>query len=213
MTIEATGPGGVTRSGGPRSRDAINEADGGHVYFGTDASGNTVLAGRDGNEYRPGHIGEFYAKLGANTTVPTGVGTPVHLQFSNIIVDTLGIYNASTHLIEIPDDIVKIDCEYGVELKNDAAATAGTVRGFTMNNNSGGAITGLAALTCTKVGMVGGSYGRCTFDVPISLTDYSGDGRKIKPQFRHDAGTDLFVGDSSGSGVAQTFIKMRLYRA
>lgn len=174
------------------------------------AAAGPVLAWA-GNEYQLGPVGEFYAKLGANTTVPTGTGTPTHLQFSNVITDTLSIYDAVNHLIAIPDDIVKIDCEYAIELKNDAAATGGTIRGFTMNSSAGSAISGLSAMSCTKIGMVGGAYQRASFNVYMS--DYLGDDRKIKPQFRHDAGTDLFVGDSSGGGVAQTYIKMRLYRA
>ena len=215
MCIRATATGAMTVTLEEGKNDLSADGaywDSEYATFSTDANNNTVLVGAGGNEYRVGHIGEFFAKLGATTTVPTGVGTPVHLQFSDVIVDTLGIYDSATHLIGIPDDIVKIDCEYGIEMKNDAAATAGTVRGFTMNNNIGGAIIGLAALSCTKVGMVGGAYGRCCFDVRMPIADYVGDGRKIKPQFRHDAGVDLVVGDSSGTGVAQTFIKIRLYR-
>lgn len=182
----------------------------------TDASGNTVLVGAGGNNYRVGHVGELFIKpLTYLVCATTVAGSQTHLHFDDVIVDDLGCYNATTHLIEIPTDIVKIDFEYASELASVASgfgSSTGTIRAMTMNNNNGGSLTGLSALPCSRVGMDGGAYARSAFSVytPATLT---GNDRIIKPRFIQDSGGDIRIGDSTGTGVSQTYIKMRLYRA
>lgn len=170
-----------------------------------------------GSPVLPVAVGEFFARPSSYTVVPTGLATPTHIFFDDVIRDDLGIYDATNHLIVIPDDVVKIDCEYAVELASVASgfgSNAGTTRAMTMNLTSGTAITGLGALSCSRVGMDGGAYSRMAISVPMSLDAFpSGWGRDIKPQFRQDSGVDIRIGDSSGTGAAQTFVKMRLYRA
>jgi hypothetical protein len=180
-----------------------------------DASGNTVLVGADGESRQLGEYGFFYARPSTYTEIATGVGVFTKINFNAVIEDTHGIYNTTDNTIDIPVDCKYFDAEYAVELANVASgfgSSAGTVRGFVLNDISGSVITGLSSLPCTKVGMDGGTYGRHGMRIPNNPTSAGLSQYRINPRFTQDSGVTIRVGDSSGTGVAQTYIKIRLYK-
>jgi hypothetical protein len=188
----------------------------------TNADGSVSLA-VPGVAVSPTKIAKGYLYVQPNgvLTIPNNVAT--QMPHDTVWADTLGAYNSTTHVIDIPDNIETIDVEWSIEIANIASgfggSGTGTKRSYTMNvGTSGGgssAVIGLAAIVCNGIGLNGGTFGRFAKDVSIPLADYPTGGRSLLPKFNQDSGGNLVVGSSSGSGTGpgtgQMYIKVWFY--
>ena len=158
----------------------------------------------------PVQIGYLYCKPATYTEVPTA--TPTVIPFGgNIISDNLGVMNASTHTVTFPPEVITFDYSIGVEMAN-TTSTYGNVTGarsitFAPALYGMGVINGAPALTGASAG--NGIIRACGIGVDLTSVDLLD--RAITASFVQNSGSTIRIGDSTGTGAAQTFLILRMY--